>query len=90
MEFNEAAFLDAHLSKIQAYATLGMKANKISAELHKDFGVDIDTKLISNKIRNWKINGKIKIPPVDAANSRATDISYPPTKCRDFLDTFFS
>jgi len=83
--FNAAAFLDSHLAEMQKYVLLGMKPQKISLQLRHDFGVDIDSKLISNKIKNWKVNGRIKVPPVDAANSRATDTPYPPTKCMCFL-----
>jgi len=62
---------------------LGMKPQKISDQIQHDYGVDIDSKLISNKIKNWKVNGRIKVPAVDAANSRATDTPYPPVKWRD-------
>lgn len=88
-EFNAASFLDAHFSQVQTFVLLGMRPASISARLQRDFGVEISSKLISNKIKNWKVNGKIKVPPVDSANARATDDAYPPAKCMFFSIIFY-
>ena len=80
-EFNAGWFLDAHLVDIQKFVLLGMRPGMISTTIKKEYGVDVDSKLISNKIKNWKVNGKIKVPPVNESSSRASDTPYPPTKC---------
>jgi len=81
VEFNAAAFLENHVQEIQTFVILGMRPAAISAKLRTNYGVDIDSKLISNKLKNWKVNGKIKVPPLNDESSRATDTPYPPTKC---------
>ena len=80
--FNASAFLDAHLQEIQTHVIMGSRPAFISAKFKSDYGMDIDSKLISNKIKNWKINGRIQIPALNETNLRATDAPYPPTRCK--------
>ena len=81
-KFNSSSFLNTHLKDIHTFVILGMKPKDIAERFHKNFGVDVDTKNISVKIKNWKINGKITVPPISDLNSRATNMPYPQTECK--------
>ena len=81
-KFNSSSFLDTHLKDIQTFVISGMKPKDIAEWFHKNFGVDMDTKTISAKIKNWKINGKITVPPISDLNSWVTDTPYPQTECK--------
>ena len=79
--FAAGKFLDAHFAELKDYVIGNLRPKVISANIKRDYGVDVDSKIISNKIKNWKVNGIVKVPPVGAAHSRATDTPYPPSKC---------
>ena len=51
-KFNSSSFLDAHLKDVQTFVILGLRPKDIAEQFHKNFGVNVDTKTISTKIKN--------------------------------------
>ena len=63
IKFNSSSFLNTHLKDIHTFVILGMKPKDVAERFHKNFGVDVDTKLFLQKLKIGRLTEKSRYLP---------------------------